>query len=80
LQPTSKWRAIIRNTNRQFLSPEPQAPRDGLVDSGNLPYLAAFGAASLLRNEYDEPVFETGLDWLLAGIAVEVKATAANSG
>jgi AcrR family transcriptional regulator len=43
----------------------------GLADSGNFPNLAAFGAAGLLHNEYDELTFETGLNWLLTGIAVD---------
>lgn len=47
-----------------------------LVGSGNFPHLATFGAGRLLSSEYDEPTFETGLHWLLTGIAAEVKETA----
>jgi AcrR family transcriptional regulator len=43
----------------------------GLADSGNFPNLAALGAAGLLRNDYDELSFETGLGWLLTGIAAD---------
>jgi AcrR family transcriptional regulator len=43
----------------------------GLADSGDFPNLAAFGAAGLLRNEYDEHAFESGLKWLLTGIAAD---------
>ncbi len=43
----------------------------GLADSGNFPNLAAFGAAGLLHNQYDELAFETGLNWLLTGIAAD---------
>ena len=43
----------------------------GLADSGNFPNLAAFGAAGLLHHEYDELTFETGLGWLLTGIAAD---------
>jgi AcrR family transcriptional regulator len=42
-----------------------------LADSGNFPNLAGIGAAGLLHNEYDELTFETGLGWLLTGIAAE---------
>jgi hypothetical protein len=43
----------------------------GLADSGNFPNLAAFGAAGLLHGDYDELTFETGLNWLLTGIAAD---------
>ena len=43
----------------------------GLADSGNFPNLAAFGAAGLLNAKYDELTFETGLNWLLTGIAAD---------
>ena len=43
----------------------------GLAASGNFPNLAAFGAAGLLHNDYDEPTFEAGLGWLLTGIAAD---------
>jgi hypothetical protein len=43
----------------------------GLAGSGNFPNLAASGAAGLLHNEYDELTFETGLGWLLTGIAAD---------
>jgi AcrR family transcriptional regulator len=43
----------------------------GLTDSGNFPNLAAFGAAGLLHADYDEHTFETGLNWLLTGIAAD---------
>ena len=48
-----------------------EAYLQGLADSGSFPNLAGFGAAGLLHNEYDEPTFETGLGWLLAGIAAD---------
>jgi hypothetical protein len=43
----------------------------GLAGSGNFPNLAAVGAAGLLHNEHDELTFETGLGWLLTGIAAD---------
>jgi AcrR family transcriptional regulator len=43
----------------------------GLADSGDFPNLAAIGAAGLLRNDNDELSFETGLNWLLTGIAAD---------
>ena len=43
-----------------------------LAGSGNFPNLAAFGAAGLLHSKYDELTFETGLGWLLTGIAADV--------
>jgi AcrR family transcriptional regulator len=55
-----------------------EAYLQGLADSGNFPNLAAFGAAGLLRNEFDELTFETGLGWLLTGIAAD--ATQAGDG
>jgi hypothetical protein len=48
-----------------------EAYLQGLADSGNFPNLAAFGAAGLLHGEYDELTFETGLNWLLTGIAAD---------
>jgi AcrR family transcriptional regulator len=48
-----------------------EAYLQGLADSGNFPNLAAFGAAGLLHNDYDELTFETGLNWLLTGIAAD---------
>jgi AcrR family transcriptional regulator len=48
-----------------------EAYLQGLADSGNFPNLAAFGAAGLLHNENDELAFETGLNWLLTGIAAD---------
>ena len=42
-----------------------------LAGSGNYPNLAAFGAAGLLHSKYDELTFETGLNWLLTGIAAD---------
>ncbi len=43
----------------------------GLAASGSFPNLAALGAAGLLHSDYDEPTFETGLGWLLTGIAAD---------
>jgi AcrR family transcriptional regulator len=43
----------------------------GLAASGDFPNLAAFGAAGLLHGDYDELTFETGLGWLLTGIAAD---------
>jgi AcrR family transcriptional regulator len=49
-----------------------EAYLQGLTDSGNFPNLAALGAAGLLnRGDYDELTFETGLNWLLTGIAAD---------
>ena len=42
-----------------------------LAASGNFPNLAAIGAAGLLHSDYDELTFETGLGWLLTGIAAD---------
>jgi hypothetical protein len=50
---------------------EAEAYLQGLAGSGNFPNLAAVGAAGLLHNDYDELTFETGLGWLLTGIAAE---------
>ena len=47
-----------------------------LAGSGNFPNLAALGAAGLLHNDHDELTFETGLGWLLTGIAADAQATA----
>jgi AcrR family transcriptional regulator len=49
-----------------------EAYLQGLADSGNFPNLAGIGAAGLLHNEHDELTFETGLNWLLIGIAADV--------
>ena len=43
----------------------------GLAASGSFPNLAALGAAGLLHSDHDEPTFETGLGWLLTGIAAD---------
>jgi hypothetical protein len=51
--------------------PAAEAYLQGLADSGNFPNLATFGAAGLLHNEDDELSFETGLNWLLTGIAAD---------
>ncbi len=48
-----------------------EAYLQGLAASGNFPNLAAFGAAGLLHNENDELTFESGLGWLLTGIAAD---------
>ena len=50
---------------------EAEAYLQGLAGSGNFPNFAALGAADLLHNEYDELTFETGLGWLLTGIAAD---------
>jgi AcrR family transcriptional regulator len=50
-----------------------EAYLQGLADSGNFPNLAASGAAGLLRNDHDELTFETGLDWLLTGVAADAQ-------
>jgi len=42
------------------------------VTAETLPRLAAFGPARLLRRDQDAPSFETGLEWLLSGIAAEL--------
>jgi AcrR family transcriptional regulator len=47
-----------------------------LAGSGSFPNLAASGAAGLLHSEDDELTFETGLNWLLAGIAADCEAVA----
>ena len=48
-----------------------EAYLQGLADSGNFPNLAGIGTAGLLHNEHDELTFETGLNWLLTGIAAD---------
>jgi AcrR family transcriptional regulator len=48
-----------------------EAYLQGLAGSGNFPNFAALGAAGLLRSDHDEPTFETGLGWLLTGIAAD---------
>ena len=54
---------------------EAEAYLQDLADSGNFPNLAALAAAGLLHNQYDEHydelTFETGLNWLLTGIAAD---------
>ena len=56
-----------------------EAYLQGLAGSGNFPNLATFGAAGLLHNDYDELTFETGLNWLLTGIAADTQAIAPRS-
>jgi AcrR family transcriptional regulator len=46
-----------------------------LAGSGNFPNLAALGAAGLMHNDHDELTFETGLSWLLTGIAADTSQT-----
>jgi AcrR family transcriptional regulator len=58
---------------------EAQAYLQGLADSGHYPNLAALGAAGLLHTDYDQLTFETGLSWLLTGIAADAKAAAPHS-
>jgi AcrR family transcriptional regulator len=53
-----------------------EAYLQGLADSGDFPNLAASGAAGLLHSDYDELTFETGLGWLLTGIAADAQAIA----
>ena len=43
-----------------------------LAASGDFPHLAAFGTSALLDSEDDEPAFDTGLNWLLDGIAAAI--------
>ena len=50
-----------------------EAYLQGLAGSGSFPNLAASGAVGLLRNDHDELTFETGLNWLLAGIAADAQ-------
>ena len=50
-----------------------------LADSGNFPNLAALAALGPLHNDYDELTFETGLNWLLTGIAADTQAIAPRS-
>jgi AcrR family transcriptional regulator len=50
---------------------EAEAYLQDRADSGSFPNLAASGAAGLLHNDYDELTFETGLGWLLTGIAAD---------
>jgi AcrR family transcriptional regulator len=56
-----------------------EAYLQGLADSGNFPNLAGIGATGLLHNEHDALTFETGLNWLLTGIAADCEATAPRS-
>jgi AcrR family transcriptional regulator len=42
-----------------------------LAASGDYPNLAAFGADAVLQDQDEEAAFETGLNWLLNGIAAE---------
>jgi hypothetical protein len=48
-----------------------EAYLQGLAGSGSFPNLAAFSAAGLLHPKYDKLTFETGLNWLLTGIAAD---------
>jgi len=48
-----------------------EAYLQGLAGSGSFPNLAALGTAGLLHNEHEELTFETGLGWLLTGIAAD---------
>jgi hypothetical protein len=50
-----------------------------LVSTGDYQYLAAFGTHDLLMNTHEEPTFETGLNWLLTGIAADVESVSASS-
>jgi AcrR family transcriptional regulator len=43
-----------------------------LAASGEFPRLAELGTAALLADEDDQAAFETGLNWLLAGIAADI--------
>jgi AcrR family transcriptional regulator len=43
-----------------------------LVRSGDFPHLAAFGTQGVIHEAPEDCSFETGLDWLLAGIAAEI--------
>lgn len=53
----------------------------GLLGSGGYPLLAEFSVADLvLVGENAEASFTDGLEWLLAGIAVEIDAVRAGSG
>jgi AcrR family transcriptional regulator len=56
-----------------------EAYLQGLAESGNFPNLAGIGTAGLLHNEHEELTFETGLNWLLTGIAADCEATAPRS-
>jgi hypothetical protein len=48
-----------------------EAYLQGLAESGKFPNLAGLGTAGLLHNEHEELTFETGLNWLLTGIAAD---------
>src|ERR1017187_8310789 len=50
---------------------EAEAYLQGLAGSGNFPNIAPFRAAGLLHKDYGELTFETGLGWLLTGIAAD---------
>ena len=50
-----------------------EAYLQGLAESGNFPNLAGIGTAGLLHNEHEELTFETGLNWLLTGIAADAE-------
>jgi hypothetical protein len=51
-----------------------------LAGSGSFPNLAASGVAGLLHDDHDELTFETGLNWLLTGIAADCEAVAPQGG
>jgi hypothetical protein len=70
-------RGLTRVHGRATLSdPEWRAYADAylqrLIDSGDFPHLAGFGTEALLHDENEEQGFDTGLDWLLTGIAAEL--------
>jgi AcrR family transcriptional regulator len=46
---------------------------DTLLATGEFPHLARVGAAALVSERDHERAFETGLDWLLAGIAASLE-------
>ena len=49
-----------------------QSYLQALLDTGTFPNLAEVGAESFVRDADEGPTFETGLDWLLTGIAVQL--------
>jgi AcrR family transcriptional regulator len=46
---------------------------EGLIATGEFPQLARIGAAAAVADRDGERTFETGLDWLLAGIAASLE-------
>jgi hypothetical protein len=56
-----------------------QSYLQGLLDTGQFPNLAELGAESLLHGIDEEPTSETGLDWLLTGLAVQLSLPPARS-